>query len=63
MIKLIVPNMASWGNQELMLLTKTVNELIVADVDSRRQILDVRNKITDIEKELDYLKQAVRNYG
>jgi len=63
MIKLIVPNMASWGNQELMLLTKTVNELIVAEVDSRRQILDVRNKITDIEKELDYLKQAVRNYG
>ncbi len=62
MINPIVPNMASYSNEELMLITKRINQLIESDVDVRRQILDVFNKITDIQKELEYLKKAVRNY-
>ncbi len=62
MIKTIVPNMAAYSDPDLMLLIKTVNLLIEVDVDRSRQVLDIHNKITDIQKELDYLKKAVRNY-
>ena len=62
MIKTIVPNMAAYSDPDLMLLIKTVNLLIEVDVDRSRQVLDIHNKITDIQKEVDYLKKAVRNY-
>ena len=54
--------MAAYSDPDLMLLIKTVNLLIEVDVDRSRQVLDIHNKITDIQKELDYLKKAVRNY-
>jgi len=63
MIKLIVPSMATYGDATLMLLTKTVNEIIKADMDNKSLINNLRNDITDIQKELEYLKKAVRNYG
>lgn len=63
MIKQIVPSMAAYGDATLMLFTKTINELIKADADNKQLINSVRNDITDIKKELDYLKKAVRNYG
>ncbi len=63
MIKQIVPSMAAYGDATLMLFTKRINELIKADLDNKQLLNSVRNDITDIKKELDYLKKAVRNYG
>lgn len=63
MIKPIVPSMAAYSDATLMLFTKTINELIKADLNNKHQLNDVRNTLTDIKKELDYLKKAVRNYG
>ncbi len=62
MIKLIVPSMASFGDATLMLFTKTINELIKAEMDNKSLINSLRNDLTDIQKELEYLKKAVRNY-
>ena len=55
--------MATYGDATLMLLTKTVNELIKAEMDNKSLINGVRNDIIDLQKELEYLKKAVRNYG
>jgi hypothetical protein len=60
-IDLIVPNMALYGNPEMMLLIKTVNQLIKQDLENARQFNDLRNKNVDLEKEVEYLKKAQRN--
>jgi len=54
--------MASFGDATLMLFTKTINELIKAEMDNKSLINSLRNDLTDIQKELEYLKKAVRNY-
>ena len=63
MIKPIVPSMASYGDATLMLFTKTINDLIKADLNNKDQLNDLRNSLNDIKKELDYVKKAVMNYG
>jgi len=60
-IDLIVPNMALYGNPEMMLLIKTVNQLIKSDTDHLRTQIKQNEKIAELEREIDYLKKAQRN--
>ena len=62
-IDLIVPNMASYSNPEVMLMTKRINELINADRETTLQFVKVRNELAEIKKELKDLKNAWRNMG
>ena len=56
------PDMEEYGNEHYLKVIHKINELISAEDRDFRMILNVRNDIVDIKKQIDELKRAVRNF-
>ena len=56
------PDMEEYGNAHYLKVIKKINEIIAAEDRDFHMILNIRNDIQDIKKDIHELKSAVRNY-
>jgi hypothetical protein len=56
------PDMEEWGNVHYLKMVHKLNELISAEDRDFKMILNIRNELAEIRKNIDELRRAIRHY-